>query len=285
LPATPVTALPKVQGEQPSGMEWRSREEKIPYTKPGIVIALSLAAALVLMALAEEGFPLQAAAFIAWIGFLVSCIWIVAVSDRLAEDARPKDGQSRPRFPRAALTLIIFCGLAFLVTLHTEGLPTMFHYLALLVAPIALGAGLAERYGRSWLPWAGGALGIIAACVWWQFDYYVHYWNKDVLGVVDEDGDPIVQTFSDWIWRSRATPFYREVDWSEDGSWHTLIVRFSDSGKRHGENSHSIWPLDQEGKERYRAQGYEIGVLGADLHEWYWYGEKITEGEWHLRNK
>jgi len=151
--------------------------------------------------------------------------------------------------------------LAFLVTLHTEsGLGTMLHYLSLIVGSAGIGYAIAKRFGRLWSPWWFVAGGIGLACVWYRFDYYSYHWGEEKNGVE--------LNYYDYRWRSTGKLFYRDF-WSrnDDGSYHAE-GGFSDSGKQHG-------PWKSFSSDDYSKTDYE----------WYWYGEPISEGEWHLRNK
>ena len=60
-----------------------------------------------------------------------------------------------------------------------------------------------------------------------------------------------------------------------DGHW-TMSGEgpMSASGKPHGE-----WE-----NQDLRAGWWDLPGRG-ESKTWYWYGEEITEGEWHLRNK
>jgi hypothetical protein len=80
----------------------------------------------------------------------------------------------------------------------------------------------------------------------------------------EKDGVKAVTTFSRW----GRTPLKRSITVKEGDGFYWTSGPLSASGKPHGE-----W------------KNLGIGVGAFKSREWYWYGEEITEGEWHLRNK
>lgn len=87
---------------------------------------------------------------------------------------------------------------------------------------------------------------------------HVQLWTND-------DGTRYVDTYR--IWDNRH--LHRYVVVSDETGNPTLIDEgpMSESSRPHGKWTHINVPLD------------------STTAHWYWYGEAITEGEWHLRNK
>jgi hypothetical protein len=154
----------------------------------------------------------------------------------------------------AALTFVLF-----LWTMHSPpSLSVLVNYLALLAAPWLLGVGYGMPRQKRWPAYAGFMAGLVLWYLWAKVDYYDHRWT-------DKDGF----TFIDSTYRGEYRPFYRYM-WKSDDERNDLFRTeggFSPSFKRHGP-----WDTFQTG-------------AGPELHQWFWYGEEITEGEWHLRNR
>jgi len=142
-----------------------------------------------------------------------------------------------------------------------------------LAALFAIGARVVRLINRPWA-WYVCALVIVAAVVTWRyFDYRIHNWSHT-------DSESGWQwTYTDYIYRGRDKPFYREGHtWGGEGPNDDVITisfegSFSETGKKHGHwQSFTLMSGDDMTKDHSE-------------DEWYWYGEQISEGEWHLRNK
>ena len=68
-------------------------------------------------------------------------------------------------------------------------------------------------------------------------------------------------------WRSNGLVFWKSVSAGTFPEMAKVEGTYSESGKKHGEWTTTVYsPFKQ-------------------TEEYFWYGEQITEGEWHLRNK
>jgi hypothetical protein len=169
--------------------------------------------------------------------------------------------------------------VAFLLTLRVdEGTPLLLHYASLLAGLAWVSRVAVRRAARPWLWWLAAPAIFGVVMTWWHFDYGVSRWVDEIDGQA--------YRFTDWRRRGTSHLYYREVDYDDEFGMNTITMGFSESGKKHGPYEHSILSsFDDDQRAELEAAGYEVSeFFGADLHEWYWYGEKITEGEWHLRN-
>ena len=158
---------------------------------------------------------------------------------------------------------VVVSAIVFLLTLHTPPSPVVaFHYLALLIFVGTVSHWIAKRFTRKWATGIAVLAAIVAAYFWGRSDYYVHEWQR----TTDDKKD--TWHYTDYTYRNHAHQFYRVMttDWEKPGYYHSE-GGFSDSGKMHGE-----W-------QSYSAPSFDT------KNEWFWYGESITEGEWHLRNR
>lgn len=152
----------------------------------------------------------------------------------------------------------------WLSTLHTPpGLTSFLHYVALFCIPLAVAAALVARLPEGTRPYVivgGIATAFLLVFLWGRVDRYSEHW-------VDDEG-PGRASFTDWRWRSGGDIYYRAA-WVSDDNGLSYIAEgpMSASHKQHGE-----WDYEFFGDE-HRSE-----------KKWYWYGERITEGEWHLRN-
>lgn len=121
-----------------------------------------------------------------------------------------------------------------------------------------------RRHRLPWLKWVGIAL-TVALLYWWGAqDTYDERWWKGNTRFTD--------TFTRWGDR----PVRREVyffDSDEDAKRQSLLADsargpLAGTGKPHGRWELTFWKPDYRHETKF-----------------YWYGEQISEGEWHLRNK
>jgi hypothetical protein len=160
--------------------------------------------------------------------------------------------------------------LSFLLTLRTPpGLLILLHYGALLLFAywmtwLAIWEWLPSWHNTWKVKTAAVVAAVACACAWWYYDYSIMEWRTRSKA----DANEIVY-FTDYGWRGTATPFYRKIRVGEYPHAYLAEGALTESSKRHGPWKTTDWPE------------------GGHLHvsdEWYWYGEEITEGEWHLRN-
>lgn len=158
---------------------------------------------------------------------------------------------------------LVVSALAFVLTIRTPPSSwVLVHYLGLMFAVGLLVARIVQPKFPQWEKRIALAAAFVVAWLWWRTDYYIAFWEKE--------DDFSRASYTDYIYRGNYRPFYRKLisnvkdvgtEYTEGamtetgrlhGHWHSTV--FSDSGMRSGD-------------------------------DWYWYGERISEGEWHLRNK
>ncbi len=183
--------------------------------------------------------------------------------------------------------LVFIAVSALVVWVDTLGRPTgpvvLLNYLALIGSCFAATAAIIWPWFRLWLyvPIASTATLILVTVFGWHDQYTVHWtsvWDpekleyvqtEEPLGWAEECDQPLIR-YRDTYFRWRKTTSYREMRYREDDSSgldDTHKGPRSESGKPHGQWHSVSWdPFHSE-------------------DEWYWYGEEISEGEWHLRNK
>ncbi len=157
--------------------------------------------------------------------------------------------------------------LAFLLTLRTPPGPLVaVHYVALLLLGY-LGTWLAIQ---KWLPsWRytgkATAVSVLAAiaCAWFwgQYDYSMNFWTKA--------RDGYKSNYLDYTYRGASQPFYRHYWSDKDGHTYGAEGAFSESGKQHG---------------KWRIEDTSLPIKDWFYDQWFWYGEEVSEGEWHLRS-
>lgn len=193
----------------------------------------------------------------------------------------------RPRVVRtrtlrfSVLSLLLFtaaiaASITFLGTLWDEwALP---HYTAMLML-MAIGSyavlGKAGLRGRAWARWTAFAICFGTLALYVRNDCYVRRWDAKVQGNKT--------WYSDWRHRWSGRLYLRRLhSITDNGTWYAS-GGFSESGKMHGHWEHSVLSPDDPTVWEFRGYKGSKYMLARDV--WYWYGEEITEGEWHLRNK
>lgn len=136
--------------------------------------------------------------------------------------------------------------------------PPGFQFLGLISCPLVFALWVVKRKSLRRLPsWASVITWLVLV---WAGEYLIYRYSYFVERFGDEDFDITshkgrdFRTFRQSLHSKKGEPFL---------SAHGNI---SDSGKRHGE-----WHFGAASKGFWS--------------QWYWYGEDVTEGEWHLRNK
>ncbi len=203
-----------------------------------------------------------------------------------------------PPFPRRPgdmpkwlwLTATVVFAIAWFVTRSSPSAGVAWaNYSFLCVACFAFVGTVQVR----WLPWwfffaAAPTLSVVAIGFHAWTDTYVVHWDAindpDALtwiGVTNshyQDGSetsiwPLVRYHDTHVrWGGTKHPLYRRAECFSDASnlessWAVLSGPMSPSGKLHGQ-----WTMTLFGHPE-------------DTAAWFWYGEEITEGEWHLRNR
>ena len=156
--------------------------------------------------------------------------------------------------------LITAGGLGWLFTLQPK--PSLFilvHYgllVAAIVGAVRVCAGKWQVY-RKWIIIGGTAAGICLVILYGQHDYYRSSWTN-------ERGTKYVDTYHRWSGRI----VHRWVLLPDGSSLGTSL-----NG-----------PMRGEGKPKPHGKWIRLGRGGLD-YTFYWYGDEVSEGEWHLRNK
>jgi hypothetical protein len=155
---------------------------------------------------------------------------------------------------------VMLCGLCFLGTLRVEGggFP---HYLSILVCSCVLFFWIRSNDKTTRKIWTWGFAAIFCSLflLHVKTDYYEQFW-------VSKNGF----FYRDSVTRWGDYTFYRSMWKAEKDSYISASGGFSDSGKQHGE-----WKYET-GKSLFDNRSYSV---------WYWYGEELSEGEWHSKNK
>lgn len=148
--------------------------------------------------------------------------------------------------------------VAWVATLRTQPSPlVLVHYGGLVLA--CCGFIRLVSYRWQWLPTKACTIVLVVSVVslWSRFDTYVDRWtSKNDL----KYRDTVCR------WSHRVT--YRSVFYDHNGTIWSLSGPIAGSGVKHGEWSY-----------------YELSPTWYSSKTWYWYGQEISEGEWHLRNK
>ncbi|MCE9526745.1 MAG: hypothetical protein K8R36_11905 [Planctomycetales bacterium] len=167
-----------------------------------------------------------------------------------------------PLFP--LIVVAIICLVLFGCTLEGRGGVVLLNYLCLVEVGSTV-AFLVWRFTRGHLLQYSKAIGFTVVAIpigliylWASFDYYHEQWTT-------KDGWRVLETRKRWT----QVPIERSIDVVDaDGKWtQTLSGSVSASGKPHGE-WHTLSMRD------FSTQS-----------SWFWYGEEISEGEWHLRDR
>jgi hypothetical protein len=161
------------------------------------------------------------------------------------------------------LTLAV-CVLAFLLTLRAPNGPLcVVHYLGLMASVGMVTYRLADRFAPELLIPPIVIVAVVASVyLWGRSDYSIDQYSERTK---DGKGEA---SFTDYADRGDSKTFYRRLRIRyDDGTRWTAEGAFSESGKKHGE--WKITPLDD----------------WREHSEWYWYGEPVTEGQWHVLNR
>ena len=83
--------------------------------------------------------------------------------------------------------------------------------------------------------------------------------------------------------RGQSQPYHR-VAWCDELDSFRAEGGLSPSGKRHGKWRESLIP-EKADRWKWEAVGFKLDLVWMHRTEWYWYGEKVTEGDFVLRSK
>lgn len=173
-------------------------------------------------------------------------------------------------------SVLIIASLLFLASVHedTAGIPWT-NRLSLIAALWAIMSKIARRTfkRRTWLGLV--PLILLIVFVWSRYDYREHFWTNE--------NEPKSEHwyYTDYTYRGQDHPYFRTMHCfggKNDRYFNkSMSGTFSDSGKLHGQWKTTIW-------RKVDGANSDDGDFD-ESEQWYWYGEPITEGEWHLRNK
>ena len=154
-----------------------------------------------------------------------------------------------------------------------------FHYATLAAACVGATIAICNGFfhGRHVL-WAAPLAVVIAWGSYGPFDQY----EKERVSVERSDGKYVDVFDRSTPVPGKATRIYQDSYWRWSGKHFYRFYESYDSKGKRIYSSHG--PMAGNG----RLHGEWIGIEWHDsniTHEWYWYGEEITEGEWHLRNR
>ncbi len=176
--------------------------------------------------------------------------------------------------------VMVLSAIAFLFTIGSPPGPIVaFNYLMLVTSVAALTALVCGRwFGMKTFCCAAPVMILAALLIYAPRDSYEDKWtNTEDNTPWDEEDDAITRysyrdTCSRWTGKmTHRRLSVRRYKNGEGTSWTVVSGPMSDSGKCHGKwKTLFLRPLDFGNPAKT---------------EWYWYGEKISEGEWHLRNK
>lgn len=149
----------------------------------------------------------------------------------------------------------------------------MLHYASLISAIFILGLYASLVVNRKWLIKTGLGIALVFTIVWWNVDYSVQNWSTE------GESDEWTLRYKDYVRRGSSRPYYREFSMTKRDSYLVTYKSegaMTETGKQHGKWMwHSFdWDAASGSDSRFDS--------GNDF---YWYGDKITEGEWHLREK
>lgn len=202
-------------------------------------------------------------------------------ADEVETAERQNVAKSTPWADRSGLKALLSVGavLGLLVFLTFFGCPqslVLIDYGALL-AFLACTAALLTLWRRqSWRTFAValGASSAVALAILVPFDRCTVWWENTIDATPWNETDSVFETiyYTDTRLRWQGDILYREL----------RTVRFSKD-----ENALSLYaagPMSASHKQHGHWTSHTYDDF-PPTHTWYWYGEEITEGEWHLRNK
>lgn len=162
----------------------------------------------------------------------------------------------------ARTALVVTCVLATIYALGCRFMTRdwwLIGHVSIIAAVASIGLFLRTIYPWRWI-WLGPltfAIAIGLVVLNHETATYTSHWENEEK-----------VSFKDEYFRGAEFPFYRSASKLTDDEFWTAEGPMSDSGRMHGK--WTFWNLRNDARTQPK---------------WYWYGEEITEGEWHLRNK
>jgi len=195
-------------------------------------------------------------------------VLLAASRGALSFKKRLDDPTSRKHYHTGLIAVLVILTIVVLSTKHSEsGVVTLIHYAATISAICTVGFCVSSIARRRWVAKLGMGLSLVLAVAWWNFDYSIQKWSTE------SEYTKNTSRYSDYFRRLADKPYYRKYSMYTEGGLaiYRSEGRLTDTGKQHGK-----WPWRSIDWSPFNVE------TGNDF---YWYGEKITEGEWHLRNK
>ncbi len=186
--------------------------------------------------------------------------------------------KSHPRIRRRGAWLVAGLGAClplYAITIWREGLLEFFNY-SVILGFMTLSVFIARlTFAEHKAAATAASIGLVVVL------FFVHAWadrstsrwvSKDTRTTYD---DTLGRFTSRWNHRRMRFPDDHATYWFWEGP-------MSASWKPHGrwEYHHKLELTLKSFTDKALSD-----FLSDDRYHWYWYGEKITEGEWHLRNK
>lgn len=117
-----------------------------------------------------------------------------------------------------------------------------------------------RRFDRWWVRYAGAALAALVLVWWGSVDTYTERWHNGSAKLTD--------TYR----RLGNRPIHRLIYFYDSSEESPLVPSaegpLAGTGKPHGQWRYTTWEPEFSVRSKF-----------------YWYGEEVSEGEWHLRNK
>ncbi len=186
---------------------------------------------------------------------------------------------AHPMFPVVALV----CGIAFLLWSLDEpsrslllAIKTLGSYLCLLVVGAAATILIERKWQWRWTRVAGGVLTVAVVFGWGYFDTYKSQWISGTERFTD--------LYGQWSGKHlhRRLYHYSSEDACRDDKYEFDYDLESEGPMAGTGKPHGMW-TQHPGFKR-RAEYMETNQPYTTTL-FFWYGEPITEGEWHLRNR
>lgn len=186
-----------------------------------------------------------------------------APEERLCRPPGPPPDAPAPESPWSVAAPLIAATAALVVLWLTARQPpgvwVLAHYVALVVASLNLLLLAAQFVGDRWeraerpAKWSAWALTVLVVLLWIRFDWYPQKWTN-------ANG----YKFKDLHHRWSGDIYYREFH-TFDGGFLQAEGPMTASEKPHGH--------------------WRFMTLEKTDHVWFWYGQPVEEGEWHLRER
>lgn len=122
--------------------------------------------------------------------------------------------------------------------------------------------------------WLEAIVIALSVGIGWFNDFYIRTWTKKA-----GEYDTFETVFEDQYRRFGSHLFYRKIEVRKPGSylvWRSSEGPMTETNKPHGKWS---WKWTNWDGDFLASENRDSGI------DFFWYGEKVTEGEWHLRNK